>query len=207
MINLTQASSFIFPIIPGYTIIDQLYVGTRTIVYRGLKTIEKLPVIIKVLRNEYPNFSELVKFRNQYLITQNLNLVGLVPILYLEPWGNSYALVMPDIGSISLDKYIQQKSLTILEILEIALQLTNILHELHQQNIIHKDIKPANILIHPVSLEIKLIDFSIASMLPRETQEIQSPNILEGTLAYLAPEQTGRMNRGIDYRADFYALG
>ncbi|MGL5508093.1 MAG: AAA family ATPase, partial [Microcoleaceae cyanobacterium] len=131
----------------------------------------------------------------------------LVPILYLEPWGNSYALVMPDIGSISLDKYIQQKSLTLLQILEIALQLTNILHELHQQNIIHKDIKPANILIHPVSQEIKLIDFSIASLLPRETQEIQSPNILEGTLAYLAPEQTGRMNRGIDYRADFYALG
>ena len=71
----------------------------------------------------------------------------------------------------------------------------------------HKDIKPANILIHPETKQVKLIDFSIASLLPKETQEIQSPNILEGTLAYLAPEQTGRMNRGIDYRADFYALG
>ena len=72
---------------------------------------------------------------------------------------------------------------------------------------VHKDIKPANILIHPETKQVKLIDFSIASLLPKETQEIQSPNILEGTLAYLAPEQTGRMNRGIDYRADFYALG
>lgn len=71
----------------------------------------------------------------------------------------------------------------------------------------HKDIKPANILIDPDSKQIKLIDFSIASLLPRQTQEIQSPNNLEGTLAYLAPEQTGRMNRSIDYRADFYALG
>lgn len=78
---------------------------------------------------------------------------------------------------------------------------------MHQHRVIHKDIKPANILIHPESKEIKLIDFSIASVLPKETQEIQNHNNLEGTLAYLAPEQTGRMNRGIDYRSDFYALG
>ena len=62
-------------------------------------------------------------------------------------------------------------------------------------------------MIQPDSKQVKLIDFSIASLLPRETQEIQNPNVLEGTLAYLAPEQTGRMNRGIDYRADFYGLG
>ncbi len=67
--------------------------------------------------------------------------------------------------------------------------------------------KPANILIQPRSKQIKLIDFSIASLLPKETQEIQTTNILEGTLAYLAPEQAGRMNRGVDYRTDFYALG
>ena len=91
--------------------------------------------------------------------------------------------------------------------LAIALQLAEILEDLYQYHVIHKDIKPDNILIHPESKQVKLIDFSIASLLPKEMQEIQSPNILEGTLAYLAPEQTGRMNRGIDYRADFYALG
>ncbi|MEM9093035.1 MAG: serine/threonine-protein kinase PknK, partial [Cyanobacteria bacterium P01_F01_bin.53] len=85
--------------------------------------------------------------------------------------------------------------------------LTTILHELAQHQIVHKDIKPANILIQPESKRIELIDFSIASLLPKETQAIQNPNGLEGTLAYLAPEQTGRMNRGIDYRTDFYALG
>ncbi|MHC5720789.1 MAG: serine/threonine protein kinase, partial [Nostoc sp.] len=68
-------------------------------------------------------------------------------------------------------------------------------------------IKPANILINPETKQVKLIDFSIASLLPRETQEIQNANCLEGTLAYLSPEQTGRMNRGIDYRSDFYSLG
>ena len=114
---------------------------------------------------------------------------------------------MEDWGGVALGKYLQQQSLTLTDVLAIALQITDILHDLSQHRVVHKDIKPANILIHPDTKQVKLIDFSIASLLPKETQEIQSPNILEGTLAYLAPEQTGRMNRGIDYRADFYALG
>jgi serine/threonine protein kinase len=73
--------------------------------------------------------------------------------------------------------------------------------------VIHKDIKPANILIHPETQKVKLIDFSISSLLPKETQTLQTPNVLEGTLGYISPEQTGRMNRGIDYRSDFYSLG
>ncbi|OUC15408.1 MAG: serine/threonine protein kinase, partial [Alkalinema sp. CACIAM 70d] len=89
----------------------------------------------------------------------------------------------------------------------IGLQISDILHELCQYQIVHKDIKPANLLIHPESKQVKLIDFSIASLLPKETQTLLNPNVLEGTLAYLAPEQTGRMNRAIDYRTDFYAFG
>uniref|UniRef100_A0ACD5GSM4 Serine/threonine protein kinase n=1 Tax=Desertifilum tharense IPPAS B-1220 TaxID=1781255 RepID=A0ACD5GSM4_9CYAN len=89
----------------------------------------------------------------------------------------------------------------------IALQLADILHGLYQHRVIHKDLKPTNILINPKTQQVKLIDFSIASLLPKETQEILSTNTLEGTLAYIAPEQTGRMNRGIDYRSDFYSLG
>ncbi|WP_442936894.1 AAA family ATPase [Nostoc sp.] len=78
---------------------------------------------------------------------------------------------------------------------------------LYRERIIHKDIKPANILINPETKQVKLIDFSIASLLPRETQTLINPNVLEGTLAYISPEQTGRMNRGIDYRTDFYSVG
>ncbi|MEL7354869.1 MAG: protein kinase, partial [Cyanobacteria bacterium J06560_5] len=73
--------------------------------------------------------------------------------------------------------------------------------------IIHKDIKPDNILIHPETSQIKLIDFSIACLLTKERKAFMDPGDLEGTLAYMAPEQTGRMNRGIDYRSDFYAFG
>ncbi|BAZ42390.1 multi-sensor signal transduction histidine kinase [Calothrix sp. NIES-4101] len=196
-----------FPEISGYIITEQLYLGSRTAVYRAVHNNQQLAVVIKVLQREYPTFGELVQFRNQYAITKNLPSAGIVQPLSLEPFGNGYALIMADWGGISLEKYIQQQPLDLSETLGIAIQLADILHELHSSRVIHKDIKPANILIHPQSKEVKLIDFSIASVLPKETQEIQNPNTLEGTLAYLAPEQTGRMNRGIDYRSDFYAFG
>ncbi|MBW4658862.1 MAG: AAA family ATPase [Drouetiella hepatica Uher 2000/2452] len=200
-------SPYSFPEISGYTLAEQLYLGNRTAVYRAVQTATQQPVVIKVLRQDYPSFSELVQFRNQYVITKHLSIPGIIHPLSLELLGNGHALVMEDCGGVSLGEYIQQQPLDLADVLAIAFQLSDILHDLHQHRVVHKDIKPANILIHPESKQVKLIDFSIASLLPKETQEIQSTSILEGTLAYLAPEQTGRMNRGIDYRADFYALG
>ncbi|MEG5001878.1 trifunctional serine/threonine-protein kinase/ATP-binding protein/sensor histidine kinase [Microcoleus sp. B4-D4] len=201
--------------LPGYRITEQIYAGSGTLVYRGVRESDRTPVVLKLLRNEYPNFNELVQFRNQYAIAKNLNFPSIVKPLTLEVYHNSYALVMEDFGGVSLSNYLhiatdesqKYKVLPLAEFLKLALQLTNILHYLYQNRVIHKDIKPANILINPDTKQIKLIDFSIASLLPRETQEIQNPNVLEGTLAYLSPEQTGRMNRGIDYRSDFYSLG
>ncbi|MBN4002869.1 AAA family ATPase [Nostoc sp. LPT] len=193
--------------IAGYQIIKQLYSGSRTQVHRAIRECDRLPVVIKLLKREYPTFSELVQFRNQYAIAKNLDIPGIIKPYSLEAYHNGYALVMEDFGGISLRQFTLGKTLTLEQFLPIALQLLDTLHQLHQQRVIHKDIKPANILIHPDTKQIKLIDFSIASLLPRETQEIQSLNGLEGTLAYLSPEQTGRMNRGIDYRSDFYSLG
>ncbi|OLP19944.1 serine/threonine protein kinase [Leptolyngbya sp. 'hensonii'] len=207
MTLLASSPIHLSPEISGYTIVEQLYLGSRTAVYRAVQTVQQRLVVIKMLRRDYPSFSELLQFRNQYTIAKNLPIPGIVHPLSLELLGSGYALVMEDGGEVSLGKYIQQHPLALTEVLAIGIQLSNILHDLCQHRVVHKDIKPANILIHPESKQVKLIDFSIASLLPKETQEIQSPNILEGTLAYLAPEQTGRMNRGIDYRADFYALG
>ncbi len=205
----------------GYQIREQLYAGLRTLVYRGIRESDEQPVVIKLLHKPFPNFSELVQFRNQYTIAKNLNLPSIVKPLSIEIYGNSYALIMEDFGGVSLSAYLKgasqqpadtdrnkpDKFLPLAEFLNLALQLADILHYLSQNRVIHKDIKPANILIKPDTKQVKLIDFSIASLLPKETQEIHNPNILEGTLAYISPEQTGRMNRGIDYRSDFYSLG
>ncbi|MEH2407867.1 ATP-binding sensor histidine kinase [Nostoc sp.] len=194
--------------IPGYRISEELYNGSRTLVYRGYRETDSLRVVIKLLKNPYPGFSELVQFRNQYTIAKNLNSPLIIQTYRLEPYQNGYALVMEDFGGISLKEWGIGSSLRNLTgFLQIAIALCNILDILYRDRIIHKDIKPANILINPETKQIKLIDFSIASLLPRETQTLISPNVLEGTLAYISPEQTGRMNRGIDYRTDFYSLG
>ncbi|MEH2056586.1 MAG: AAA family ATPase [Nostoc sp.] len=194
--------------IPGYRIYDLLYNGSRTLVYRGYRETDSLPVVIKLLKNPYPNFHELLSFRNQYTIAKNLNSPLIVQTYSLEPYQNGYALVMEDFGGISLKEWgVGGNVESLMEFLEIAIALCNTLDVLYRERIIHKDIKPANILINPETKQVKLIDFSIASLLPRETQTLINPNVLEGTLAYISPEQTGRMNRGIDYRTDFYSLG
>ncbi|MGB3691096.1 MAG: AAA family ATPase [Spirulinaceae cyanobacterium] len=191
----------------GYRLAEQLYNSSITIVYRAIRVEDEHPVVVKFLKRDYPNFQELLQFRNQYTITKNLDLPGVIKTYALEYCGNSYALIVEDFGGISLKEYTKTHSLQLDEFLAIALQLSESLNGLYHNCIIHKDIKPANILIHPETKQVKLIDFSIASLLPKESQEISNPNVLEGTLAYISPEQTGRMNRGIDYRTDFYSLG
>jgi len=193
----------------GYRLSEELYDGSRTLLYRGYREADSLSVVIKLLKNPYPSFSELVQFRNQYTIGKNLNYSGIIQTYSLEPFKNGYMLVMEDFGGISLKDYFANNNHvpSLNEFLQIAIALCDILNILYRQRIIHKDIKPANILINIKTKQVKLIDFSIASLLLKENQEIKSPNVLEGTLAYISPEQTGRMNRGVDYRSDFYSLG
>ena len=193
--------------LPGYQEIALLYTGTRTLVYQAIRESDRRPVIVKVLRNPHPHFHEIVQFRNQYAIARHLQHPTIVRPLALIRCGNGYALVMPDEGAIALPRYWQQSPRHLRDFLPIAIQLAEALHYLDQQRTIHKDIKPTNILIHPQTRQVKLIDFSISSLLPKEQQQLANPNVLEGTLAYISPEQTGRMNRGIDYRTDFYSLG
>jgi predicted ATPase/signal transduction histidine kinase len=192
----------------GYRITEKIYSGSKTLVYRGIRERDQESVILKLMRNEYPTFAEIAQFRNQYTITKNLNIPGIIKPHSLENHQNGYVLVMEDFGGISLaDWQLGKNPVSLSEFFAIAIEIVRILEGLHRDRVIHKDIKPANILIKPSTSEVRIIDFSIASLLPREIQFLTNPNVLEGTLAYISPEQTGRMNRGIDYRTDFYSLG
>jgi signal transduction histidine kinase/serine/threonine protein kinase len=194
-------------LLSGYQVGKQIYAGTRTLVYRGVKQQDQKPVVIKLLWRDYPTVSELIQFRNQYTISKNLEDDGIIKVYSLENYHNSYALVMEDFGGISLQEYANAKPLSLDDFFPIALQIVTILNSLYHYKIIHKDIKPANILINSTTKQVKLIDFSIASLLSGETQTANSPSVLEGTLGYISPEQTGRMNRLVDWRSDFYSLG
>jgi serine/threonine protein kinase len=210
----------------GYQILEKLYEGVQTLVYRGQRIADQESVIVKVIKNPYPTLVELTQFRHQYAILKKLDLSGVIRVHSLEQSQNRLALILEDYGGISLSEFMvhpvsshqscippltkQDSAKPVFSLsvfFSIALQLAQVFDDLYRYKIIHKDIKPENILINPATLKIKLIDFSIASCLTRENQSAQDPSLLQGTLAYISPEQTGRMNRGIDYRTDFYSLG
>lgn len=191
----------------GYQMVEALDLHSPTLMFRAIRLADRQPVIVQIPSQSNPGLSELSRFHNQYALTKKLDHPGILRFLGLQPCGNRYLLIVEDFQGQLLSELIQRQPLGIETFLPIALQLADTLHHLFQHRIIHKDIKPAHLLIDPARSAVKLIGFAIASVLPREAQEIRHPNRLEGSLSYLSPEQTGRMNRGIDYRSDFYALG
>ena len=203
--------------ISGYDLQELIHQGTNTAIYRAVSLINRQPAILKVLNTEYPTLEQITRLKHEYQITLYLDCEYTVKVDRLETHPNYLVLVLEDFGGISLKQWIAtaegglsvaaRYQLPIAQFLNIAVQLAKALVFLHQNQIIHKDIKPANIIINPDTNQVKIADFSIASRLNKETSHLKNPDRLEGTLAYMSPEQTGRMNRAVDYRSDFYSLG
>ncbi|MCI0604616.1 sigma 54-interacting transcriptional regulator [bacterium] len=192
--------------ISGYSIVGELFRGKKRVVYRAFRNEDSLPVIIKILSGEFPTASDLADLRREYEILKSLQIDGVAKALDLKKDQKTLALILQDAGGTPLRK-LMDGPMDLPLFFEIAIPLGRILGELHQNMIIHKDINPKNIIVNPNTRKTELIDFSIASRLPRLDQKLTHPDLLEGTLAYISPEQTGRMNRLIDYLSDFYSLG
>ncbi|MEG4941798.1 AAA family ATPase [Microcoleus sp. F4-D5] len=194
--------------LPGYKLLSlPIHEGVNTVIYRGVRESDLTPIIVKTLKAEYPTIEKIARLRHEYKILKTLDMAGIVKAHSLEKHNNGMALILEDFRGKSLKNLIAAKHLEISEFLSLAIHLAETLAQLHENKIIHKDIKPQNIIINSKTDQIKIIDFSISTYLERENQSLSNPNLLEGTLAYMSPEQTGRMNRSIDYRTDFYSLG
>src|ERR671932_1075282 len=193
--------------IAGVAAVTLLYESANSLVYRAIREADNQPIILKLLKESYPTPQELVRYRTEYRITRELKEAGVVRVYDLQKYQNSLVMFVEDFGGESLTIWMQQRSFTLEEFLQIAIATTEILGQIHRANIIHKDINPSNIVYNPQTKQLKIIDFGISTQLTRETPSLKNPNVLEGTLAYISPEQTGRMNRAIDYRTDFYSLG
>ncbi|MCP4133788.1 MAG: AAA family ATPase [bacterium] len=191
----------------GYQLTEALGEDSKTRLYRGIRESDKTAVIVRFLKPEYPALEEVKRMEYDYRITQELNVKGVLRPLALETAGHGKAIVLEDFEAIPLDMHIRTTHIKLRDFLEIAVSLTGILGEIHQYNIIHKNINPKTILINPNTNEVKISDFSIAARVRKETRDAVNPEKLEGTLAYISPEQTGRMNRSVDFRSDFYSLG
>ncbi|SKB11133.1 putative Mitogen-activated protein kinase kinase [Planktothrix sp. PCC 11201] len=193
--------------IPGVEVQTCIYESTNSLVYRAIRKLDNEPVIVKILKENYPTPQELARYRTEYQITQSLDLTGVIKVYDLQPYQNTLVMFLEDFGGESLKICLKKRQFTLEEFLKIAIATTENLGFLHAANIIHKDINPSNIVFNPTTGQVKIIDFGISTKLTRENPTLKNPNVLEGTLPYMSPEQTGRMNRSLDYRTDFYSLG
>ena len=196
------------PAIPGYDIHSIIHRSRRTIIYRASQTKTGESVTLKLINSEFPNQEELARFSKEYQLAKQFTHKNINRVLDIIHWQNNCILVFRDTGGRCLFNWLQEKSFSVHEALSVSVQLTEALHSIHKKGIIHCDINPANMIWCEKTNHLELIDFGLATEANQSTQlDTSKAPILQGTLPYISPEQTGRTNRPVDVRSDLYSLG
>ncbi|MBF0440936.1 MAG: AAA family ATPase [Oligoflexales bacterium] len=191
----------------SYALRDKLYDGKKTMVFSAKDLTTCHNVILKILQKDFETPKDIARMQREFTLVNKLALPSVRSCLGFCRIGGSTALVFEDVGAEPLRKRIGHGPLTLAEGLGIFIGVATCLAELHEKHVIHKDINPDNILLNELSRKVWIIDFDIATQLPRERPSLGAALSLEGTLPYISPEQTGRTAQPLDYRTDFYSLG
>jgi serine/threonine protein kinase len=187
---------------------EPLRTDEEFILYRGeySNLAGKPSVLLLAAASTLPALETLGKLENEYSLRNELDSAWAVRPLALSEHLGHMTLVLEDPGGETLDRFLPGP-MEITRFLRFAVGIATALSGLHEKGLIHKDVKPANVLVNPTTGQARLMGSGIASRLPRERQAPEAPEFVAGTLPYMAPEQTGRMNRSIDSRSDLYAFG
>ncbi|MEA5579332.1 protein kinase domain-containing protein [Anabaena sp. UHCC 0451] len=193
----------------GYTIINKIYESYNSLVYRAYRNLDQQTVILKILQDIHASAERLAWFKREYEVIHKLNLSRVIKAYGLETHPHCLVMILEDCGGTSLSQLKIAGKLNPIDFLKLAIKITSAVEEIHTVNIIHKDINPGNIIYNPQTQQLKLIDFGISSDFVQDNQYYNPShlNLIEGTIPYISPEQTGRINRTLDYRSDFYSLG
>lgn len=193
--------------IPGYALGEQVYASANSLVFRAVRSSDGLGVYLKVLPEELPPPDKMTRLRREFRMTQGCADERVIRVLGLERCDHRLAMVVEDFGGLSLDRCLQGADDGLEVRLEVALGAARALASVHERGVIHKDVCPANLVWSRGDGRVKIIDFGISTELTQESPSAVSLEVIEGTLAFMSPEQTGRMNRAVDYRTDLYSLG
>ena len=188
----------------------KIYESPRTIVLRARGKRYNFPVIIKKNNSLTLNYQSDERLEFEHSLLNEMNSKNVIRTLGWERLAEGPAIVLEDIGGVSLDRLPSARPLALRDGLTIALGIAEALQEVHTQRIIHKDVNPSNIVWNQDTSAVKLIDFGAACRKSVDPPEACPPNvadIVEGCLDYISPEQTGRTDQALDYRTDFYSLG
>ena len=208
VVNKTKSiSSLEKPEIPGYSLEEVIFESSRTRLWRGRRQSDGLFVLIKGAASSDQSAQELAEIRHEHEITRDLEIDGVLRSEEVVQYENGSVLILENTEGLPLRKLMDTARLDLLDSLKVAVSLAGILEEVHREGILHKMINPFNIFVDLVSGTVKLSGFGLATRLPRENLTTLSHQLTGETLSYISPEQTGRMNRPLDYRSDFYSLG
>src|SRR5260370_24101309 len=192
----------------GY-VLETLRKGGEFILYRGRQRGTPFPVLVLTPVAEQPAPASLRRLEHEYSLAAELDPAWAAQPLALTRHEGRTILVLKDPGGEPLDRILdrdQGQPLDLTRFLRIAIGLATAIGQVHRHGLIHKDIKPANALVDDFG-NVRLTRFGIASQLPHEFQAPAPPEVIAGTLAYMAPEQTGPINPSIEARIDLYSLG
>ena len=195
--------------IAGYRLGRLVNASDISVVYEAVDTATGAPVVVKTLRAHLPQREHIAELRREHRLLERLSTTpGIVRSLGLVERGDgNVVLVMESVGASVRDLLATGRVLDVGEVLRIAIALTRTLGEIHDLDIVHKDVVPANIVVSAGLDRVALVDFGLASELSSERQASSLSSRFEGTFPYMSPEQTGRMNREVDHRSDLYTVG
>ena len=191
---------------PGFEQFKEMVSSKPYNTFEAVNSESRRPVVLKTLAAKFPGKEELAKLQRETNLLKKLSSDHIVKVLDVVRYGQGNMALVKEPFGIPLSDFLNtfQGGMRPLELFfDISIRIAEGLGYIHDHHVVHKDITPSNILFDPVSHQIKLTDFSSASELSREYKELNMSSSIEGTLAYISPEQTGRMNRDIDYRSDY----
>ncbi|HEU4533999.1 MAG TPA: serine/threonine-protein kinase PknK, partial [Polyangiaceae bacterium] len=190
-----------------FTLVEEIQRGEHTVLYRGYRKEDGARVLAKALVDEAAAPRERAKLRHEYAILRGLEVEGVLKPLTLTEHDHALALVVEDPGGEPLRARLRAELLPLETALRVGARVATALEAVHQRHLMHKNVRPEDIFVDADASTVRLGGFGIATRLTQEVPQVASPDALEGTLAYLSPEQTGRMNRVLDQRSDLYSLG
>jgi PAS domain S-box-containing protein len=186
--------------------LESLHKDAGLVLCRGRRKVSPFQILVSLPEAESPAIEILRRLEREYKLRAELDPDWAIRPVELVRERGGIALIFQDPGGEPLDQVLGQP-LELGQFLRLAVGLSGALGKLHERGIVHKDIKPANIMVDRKSARTWLMGFGLASRLARVRPTADPPENIAGTLAYMAPEQTGRMNRSIDSRSDLYSLG
>lgn len=190
-----------------YTNINLIHENNKSLIYKAIDKKNDRAVIIKSLSLKHPSEKDIHIFTMGYHLVHKLSNPNLIQMYDLKLGYKQAAYVMEDIDGVSLDNILTRHPLTLDEVLPISIALLDNLKHIHNGGLVHQDLNPSNIIWNSETGQVRIIDFEMAVSHLEHRNYFQEPERITGSLPYMSPEQTGKINHSIDYRSDFYSFG